>query len=188
MGTVLRFSAEGASAMILSDYEYAKFRAAYEAQVPIGRLWSALEEHSLSFRLESGYIQQGLPFSGESGAPFFDEFYIGDTSYFRYQRDSLPRYFGANFSPFNEYGDVLVTVGGEYAFPLWTTGAVLHRAYLYGAWDVSEVARTRDIVNRRLRGRLLLDHFTPTFDLGLKLETVLGTFVFSGSYLVDLVL
>ena len=48
--------------------------------------------------------------------------------------------------------------------------------------------RARDVIQRRLRGRLLLDHFTPTFDVGLKMDTVLGTFTLSISYVVDLVL
>lgn len=194
-GSVLRFSAEGSSALILSQYEFAKFRAGYEAVVPLRRIWSVFGEHALSFRVEAGYIQQGLPGSGvESGAPFFDEFYVGDTSYFRYQRYSLPRYYGLNFAPFNEYGDILITFGGEYNFPLWTGGsAILYRAYIYGAVDVTEVARSRDVraaieADRALRGRLFLDHFTPTFDVGLKLDTVIGTFTLSGSYAVDLVL
>jgi outer membrane protein insertion porin family len=188
-GSVLRFSAEGSSALLLSDYEYAKFRASYEALVPLRRLWNALREHALSLRLEAGYIQSGLPFGAESGAPFFEEFYVGDSSYFRYQRQSLPRYFGLNFAPFNEYGDILFTGGTEYDFPILTGGtSLLYRAYLYGAVDVTEVARARDVIQRRLRGRLLLDHFTPTFDVGLKMDTVLGTFTLSISYVVDLVL
>lgn len=189
-GTVLRFSAEGASAMILSNYEFAKFRASYEAVVPLKRLWRLLAEHSLSFRMEAGYIQQGLPSPGvESGAPFFDEFYVGDTSFFRYGRTSLPRQFGMNFAPLAQYGDVLITLGGEYNFPLWTFGsAVLYRAYLYAACDITEVARARDVAARRLEGRLFLDHFQPTLDVGLKMDTLIGTFIFSGSYAVDLVL
>jgi outer membrane protein assembly factor BamA len=188
-GTLLRFSAEGASAIILSDYEFAKFRAGYEAQVPLKSLWRLLGDHALSVRLDAGYVQQGLPFLGESGAPFFDEFYVGDTSYFRFQRNSLPRQMGLNLAPFNEYGDVLISFGSEYDFPLYTTGAtLLYRAYIYAAFDVTEVTRARDVASRRLRGRLLLDHFTPTFDVGLKLDTLLGTFTFSGSYMVDLVL
>ncbi|MBI5498397.1 MAG: BamA/TamA family outer membrane protein [Deltaproteobacteria bacterium] len=188
-GSVLRFAAEGSSALLLSDYEYAKFRAGYEALLPLRRLWSPLAEHALSLRLEAGYIQSGLPTGGESGAPFFEEFYVGDTSYFRYQRNSLPRYFGMNFAPFNEYGDALFTVGGEYDFPIVSSGSsFLYRAYLYGAWDVTEVTRVRDVTARRLRGRLFLDHFTPTFDAGIKLDTLIGTFTFSGSYAVDLIL
>ncbi|MEW5854412.1 MAG: BamA/TamA family outer membrane protein [Myxococcota bacterium] len=187
-GTALRFSAEGSAAMILSEYEYAKFRAGFDGQIPIKRIHRWLGEHALSVRIEGGYIQQGLPVQGESGAPFFDEFYVGDTSYFRYQRNSLPRQVGVNFAPFNEYGDVLISMGSEYDFPLWTEGRIFHRAYLYAAVDVTEVTRARDVAARRVRGRLFLDHFTPTFDVGLKLDTSIGVFTFSGSYAVDLVL
>ena len=188
-GSVLAFSAEGSSALILSNYEYAKFRANYQAWPPLGRLWSRLSEHSFSLRVGAGFILAGVPAGGESGAPFFDEFYVGDTSYFRYRRNSLPRYYGLNFAPFNEYGDVLFTAGTEYAFPIVTegTGAV-YRAYIYGALDVTEVTRAKDVLGGNVRGRLLLDHFTPTFDAGFKLETVLGTFTISGSYAVDLIL
>ncbi len=94
-----------------------------------------------------------------------------------------------NFAPFNEYGDILITTGAEYDFPILTGGSsLLYRAYVYGAFDVTEVTRARDVIQRRLRGRLLLDHFTPTFDVGLKLDTVLGTFTLSASYVVDLIL
>lgn len=188
-GTAIRFSAEAASALILSDYEYAKFRAAYHALLPLSRLWSKLKEHAFSLRLEGGLVLAGLPYGGESGAPFFDEFYVGDTSYFRYGRNSLPRYFGLNFSPFNEYGDVLLSGGLEYALPLVTEGeGALYRAYLYGAFDVTEVTRARDVITGNLTGRPILDHFTPTFDAGFKVETVVGTFAFSLSYAVDLAL
>ncbi len=177
-GSNLFVGAELSTALLLSAYEYSRFHLVYDQYIP------TFLHHSLSLRLDLGVVQPGVARGNRSGAPFFEAYYIGDYSFFRRNRNSLPRQLGLNLSAFSTYDDILASLTASYAYPLHVGGTVFYRSYIYAAVNVAEGTTLREVQGLDPGD----DRFPVTFDAGLKFDTVAGSFVISASYLVDLVL
>jgi len=175
-GFNLFIGVEVSSMILLSTYEYSRYHLTYEQYIP------TFENHSFSLRLDLGVIQPGVAHDNTSGAPFFEAYYIGDYSYFRRNRNSLPRQLGLNLSAFSTYDDILGSVNVAYAYPLFVGGDYFYRGYVYAAVNLAEGTTVREIQGLDPGD----DRFPVTFDTGLKFDTVAGSFVISASYLVDL--
>jgi outer membrane protein assembly factor BamA len=176
-GTNVYVGAQLASALLGSAYEYGRYHLSYEQYIPT---WAS---HSFLLRFDFGIIQAGVARGNTAGAPFFEAYYIGDYSFFRRSRNSLPRQLGLNLSAFSTYDDILGSVTVEYAYPLLLSNGPFYRIYAYLAVNVSEGTTLREI-----RGiDPASNQFPITFDGGLKFDSVAGSFVLSASYLVDLV-
>ncbi|MBN2359054.1 MAG: BamA/TamA family outer membrane protein [Deltaproteobacteria bacterium] len=175
-GSNLFLGVELSSVILLSAYEYSRYHLTYEQYIP------TFAHHSFSLRFDLGVIQPGVARGNNSGAPFFEAYYIGDYSYFRRNRNSLPRQLGLNLSAFSTYDDILGSLNVGYAFPLFIGGDHFYRIYLYAAVNLAEGTTMREIQGLDPGD----DRFPVTFDTGLKFDTVAGSFVISASYLVDL--
>jgi outer membrane protein assembly factor BamA len=177
-GSQLFVGAELSSSLLLSAYEYSRFHVMYEQFIP------TFAHHSCALRLDLGLIQPGVARGNRSGAPYFEAYYIGDYSYFRRTRNSLPRQLGLNLSAFSTYDDLLGSLTASYAYPVQLGGDLFYRTYVYAAVNVAEGTTLREIQGLDPAD----DRFPVTFDAGIKFDTVAGSFVVSASYLVDLVL
>ncbi|MEM6369040.1 MAG: BamA/TamA family outer membrane protein [Myxococcota bacterium] len=172
-GDQLAFGIELGTSLLGSDYEFSKYTGS-------GAL--ALEPfpaHSLVFRAEAGLIQ--------GQAAFFDQFFIGDHTYFAFGRDSLPRAVQLNFSEANDYDDLLLGGGVEYALPLYQGRSGIYRIYLYAGVE-AVVTASLDEVQEDPSGRSTGGLFPMSFDLGLKMDTLLGAFTLSSAYIAELFL
>ncbi|MFH1809574.1 MAG: BamA/TamA family outer membrane protein [Pseudomonadota bacterium] len=177
-GSQLFVGAEFSSTLLLSAYEYSRFHLMYEQYIP------TFAHHGFSLRLDLGVIQPGVARGNRSGAPYFEAYYIGDYSFFRRTRNSLPRQMGLNLSAFSTYDDLLGSLTASYAYPIQLGGDLFYRTYVYAAINLSEGTTVREIQGLDPGD----DRFPVTFDAGIKFDTVAGSFVVSASYLVDLVL
>jgi len=153
-----------ASKLVGSDYEFSRYllqaETAYELfRIPL-RLQTAL-----------GAVQ--------GNAPFFDRFYGADYSYFAIG-PALGRAMELNFSTDSRYDAFLFMGGLEYAIPLWTGGAApFHRAYVaLGARYVWSSATLGG-------GRTTFSTIPFSFDVALRLDTVIGSFNLSLGYALD---
>ncbi|NJK89288.1 MAG: BamA/TamA family outer membrane protein [Myxococcales bacterium] len=172
-GSSLELSVEVGTSLLGSDYEFSKY---------FGRGLVAFEPsagHSLVLRAAAGLIQ--------GRTPFFNQFFIGDFTYFAFGRDSLPRPVGLNFSEHNDYDDLLLSGGVEYAVPVHRGRSFVYRVYLYGGFEAVATA-SLDEIQEDPTGRGAGGFFPLSFDAGLKLDTDLGTFTFSLAYLLELAL
>lgn len=177
-GAQLFVGAELSSAMLFSSYEFSRYHLSYEQYIPT---WAM---HSFSLRLDLGAVQPGQAQGNVSGAPFFAAYYIGDYSFFRRNRNSLPRQMGLNLSAFSTYDDLLASLTLSYAYPIHLHGSMFYRIYIYASVNVSEGTTLRELQGVDVAD----DRFPVTFDAGLKFDTAAGAFVLSTSYLLDLVL
>jgi len=137
------------------------------------------EKHSLIVRVIGGLVQ------GQT--PFFNQFWASDYAYFAVGRHSLPRAVQLNFSPANDYRDLLVSVGTEYVVPFHEGGDFLYRAFFFGGIDVTATA-SLDEVQEAPTGRGTGGYFPVSFDAGLKFDTAVGNFTLSIAYLANLIL
>lgn len=177
-GAQVKLAAEFSSAVLFSAYEYSRYHLHYEQFIPT---WAM---HSFSLRLDLGAVQAGQAQGNTAGAPFFAAYYLGDYSFFRHNRNSLPRQLGLNLSAFSSYDDLLASLSITYAYPIYMHGRFFYRVYVYTSVNVSEGTTLRE-----LRGLDPGDdRFPVTFDAGFKFDTAAGAFVLSSSYLLDLVL
>lgn len=172
-GGRVALSVEMGSKILASTYEFSKYT---------GDLQLAFEPitgHALSLRAFGGVIQ------GQT--PFFNQFFVRDYAYFALGRSALPRALQVNFSELNDYDDLILSVGGDWHLPIGGGGAVLYRAYVYAGVDLSATASLDELQEDR-SGRGASGRVPLSFDVGLKLDTFLGRFTVSGSYVADLVL
>jgi len=176
-GSLVYVGVELSSTLLASAYEYSRYHLSYEQYIP------TFADHSFSLRLDLGGIQPGVARGNTSGAPFFEAYYIGDYSFFRRNRNSLPRQLGLNVSAFSTYDDLLGSLTVSYAWPVYVGGDVFYRVYVYGSGNISEGTTARELQGLDPAD----DRFPVTFDAGLKLDTIAGSFVISASYLWDLV-
>jgi len=170
-GWNLTLSFEVGSQLLGSDYEFSKY---------FGQGLVAFEPapgHSLVLRAVGGLIQ------GQT--PFFNQFFIGDFTYFAAERDSLPRAVELNFSEHNDYDDLLIGAGAEYAIPLFRGGDFLYRLYLYTGAEAVATA-SLDEVQEDPRGRGTGGYLPLSFDVGLKMDTYIGSFTLSLAYILEL--
>lgn len=170
-GWSLTLSFEVGTRLLGSDYEFSK----YFGQGSVA--FEPRPEHSLVLRAAAGLIQ------GQT--PFFNQFFIGDFTYFAAGRDSLPRAVELNFSEHNDYDDLVVGGGAEYAIPVAGGGRFLYRLYLYGgaeAWATASLDEAQEDPTGRGTG----GYFPLSFDVGLKMDTYIGSFTLSLAYIFEL--
>ena len=172
-GHRLALGIETSTALIGSSYDFTKYTA--EAQIA----FATNEEQALSLRLFAGFIQ--------GRAPFYSQFFFRDHAHFAIGEDSLPRVLGVNFSPANDYDDLIVSTGADYSFLLQRGSDFLYRTYLYLGAELTAAA-SLDELQEDLDGRGIGDRFPLSFDLGLRLDTDIGNFTFSVAYVLDLFL
>lgn len=172
-GLLLTATAEVGTSLLGSDYEFSKYFADFSIA------FEPFRGHSLSLKAVGGLVQ------GQT--PFFNQFFIGDHTYFAFGRDSLPRVVHLNFSEHNDYDDLLLGGGAEYALPLHRGRGFFRRVYLYGGIEAVATA-SLDELQEDPTGRNIGGFFPLSFDVGLKLDTFAGTFTLSSAYIVELIL
>lgn len=172
-GLRLNAAAEVGTSLLGSDYEFSKYFAEFQMA------FEPVPGHSLLLRSAAGLVQ------GQT--PFFNQFFIGDFTYFAVDRDSLPRAVQLNFSEHNDYDDLLLAGGVEYAIPLYRGNGFFYRVYLFGGIEAVATA-SLDELQEDPSGRNTGGFFPISFDLGLKLDTVAGTFTLSSAYILELIL
>lgn len=156
-----------------STYEFSKYTFDLEFA------FSPIERHSLVLRAFGGLIQ------GQT--PFFNQFFVRDFMHFALGTKALPRLGQVNFSSFNDYDDLILSGGAEYAIPFTSGNDVLYRAFLYGGVNVAATSSLGEI-QEDPSGRGPSGRLPVSFDLGVKLDTYIGHFTLSLAYVVDLVL
>lgn len=170
-GTRLALAVEVGTQLLGSTYEFSKYTGELQHALPVfGR-------HSLILRLFGGLIQ------GQT--PFFNQFFVADHAYMALGRPALPRSVQLNFSPHNDYDDLVISGGAEYAVPLIEGGDLLYRLFLYGGVDLSATASLEEL-QEDARGRGTGRYVPVSFDFGVKLDTWLGNFRISGAYVFNL--
>lgn len=161
------------SKILASSYEFSKYTAELELA------FSPFDVHALRLHATTGLVQ--------GRTPFFNQFFARDHLAFAAGTDALPRVYELNFSPDNDYDDLLLAGGIDYNVPLVSGGDWLYRAFVYAGVDAAATASLdelqEDASGRGARGRLPI-----SFDLGVKFDTFIGHFTLSAAYLVDLVL
>ena len=150
-----------------SDYEYSKYVMDYNYYLP------GIKDHSLRLRFTGGLIQD------KDVCPFFNKFFRGDYAFFHPGKYSLPRAMDLNFSEISSeirYDRFVISMGLDYNIPIWYRGNILYRGFAYFALDLTHTGS-------------IDDKFVPppSFDLGLKLDTMVGVFTLSVSYVLDVV-
>jgi outer membrane protein insertion porin family len=172
-GARVALSVETGTRLIGSSYEFTK----YTADVQLA--FAPVLGHALSLTAFGGVVQ------GQT--PFFNQFFLMDHAYFAWGRDALPRAIETNFSESNDYDDLVVSVGADYSVPLSAGEGFLQRSFVYAGVDASATAsldeRQEDGTGRGTGGA-----FPVSFDLGLRLDTLVGRFTISLSYGLELVL
>jgi outer membrane protein assembly factor BamA len=163
---------EAGTKLIGSSYEFSKYFAEAQQAFLIG------DSHSLIIRAFGGLVQ------GQT--PFFNQFFISDYAYFAIGRDSLPRAVQLNFSESNDYDDLIFSTGADYSIPIQEGGDLLYRTYVFGGIDIS-VTASLDEVQEDETGRGTGGQVPLSFDAGVKLDTWIGNFTVSLSYMLDLV-
>jgi len=142
------------SRLVGSSYEYSRYLL--QAESGFGLLGRRL-------RL------QALVGAAQGDAPFFERFYAADLSYFAVG-PALGRALELNFSSDARYDAFAAMAGAEYAIPLWSRGAFLHRGYLaLGARAVFSSASLGG-------GRTHASRWPVSFDAALRIDTPIGTF------------
>lgn len=172
-GARVVLAVETGTRLIGSSYEFSKYTA--QAQIA----FMPFDAHSLSLHAFAGLVQ--------GTTPFFNQFFGSDHAYFAFGRDSLPRGIGVNFSESNDYDDIIGSAGIDYSVPLQRGGGFLFRTYVYGGLDVS-VTASLDERQEDPSGRGTGGYVPLSFDIGLRLDTLIGNFTVSVAYVLDLVL
>ncbi len=179
-GHHLSLFGEAGLRMLGSDYAYGKF-------VARGSQWFPLP-HGHVLRLE-GFL--GV-IAGD--APLYDRFYVGDFSDLipdrvldlAVDRRAAPNFFGTTIGEVR-YGTFAARAQAEYRIPLYRGRRAIYGIDLFGAAGLYAVATDREFTEpaRGYSGvhRVPID---TTFNLGLRVDTSVGGFVFGTSTLVGL--
>lgn len=171
-GMRLEASVELGTSLLGSDYEFSKYFADFAVA------FEPFRGHSLVLKMVGGLIQ------GQT--PFFNQFFIGDFTYLAIGRPALPRAVQLNFSEYNDYDDLLLGGGLEYALPLHRGPGFFRRVYVYGGIEAVATS-SLDELQEDPSGRQAGGFFPMSFDVGLKMDTYVGTFTLSTAYIIGLV-
>jgi outer membrane protein insertion porin family len=163
------------------DYGYTK------VQLKASRWWKLPWDHVARLQLDYGAIT--------GNAPFFEKFYVGDFTDLlpdrvldlTFDRRNAPNYFNTDIVEVR-YGDYALKVQGEYRIPLYRGHRSVYGVDLFGVAGVYGVASSRDLTDppRGYHGirKVPID---LTFNVGLRIDTSAGGFVFAFSNLLGLV-
>lgn len=164
-----------------SDYRYTKL------QVRASRWWTLWRRHVARLEVYGGAV------SGD--APFFEKFYVGDFTDLlpdrvldlNPDRRPAPNFLGTDVVEVR-YGDYAAKVQGEYRIPIYRGSRAVYGVDFFGAAGVYGVASARDLRDppRGYSGlaRLPVD---LTFNLGLRIDTNAGGFVFAFSNILGFI-
>jgi outer membrane protein assembly factor BamA len=163
------------------DYGFTKL------QLRASRWWTLPWNHVARLELNYGAIT--------GSAPFFEKFYVGDFTDFlpdrvldlTFDRRTAPNLLGTDIAEVR-YGDYAAKIQGEYRIPLYRGHRSVYGIDLFGAAGIYAVAAYRDLTDppRGYEGlrKIPID---LTFNLGFRIDTHAGGFVFAFSNLVGLV-
>ena len=174
------FEVELSTEVFGSDYEFSKFKLSHDIYFPLGR------GHSLRLGLFAGLIM------GE--APFFNQFFVGDFSAF------VPsRVLELNFSHQQpsllettleemRYEDLAASIGLEYSIPLYRGSGFFYGVNGFLGLGVFALASREDLRTdpKGYEGYQVVP-MDLTADLGVKVDTEFGLFVFSLANLFRLI-
>ena len=180
-GSYVSVTGDTALAPIAGDYGFTKL------QIRGSRWWTLPWNHVARLELNFGAI------TGD--APFFEKFYVGDFTDFlpdrvldlNFDRRRAPNLLGTDISEVR-YGDYAAKIQLEYRIPVYRGHRAVYGIDFFGAAGIYGVAGYRDIVEppRGYSGfsKIPVD---LTFNLGFRIDTHAGGFVFAFSNLVGLV-
>jgi len=163
-----------------SDYGFTKL------QIGASRWWTLPWNHVARLELDYGGIT--------GNAPFFEKFYVGDFTDLlpdrvldlNFDRRRAPNYLKTDIVEVR-YGDYAAKVQGEYRIPIYRGHRSIYGVDFFGAAGVYGVATYRDLTDpaRGYTGfrRVPID---LTFNLGFRIDTSAGGFVFAFSKLLGL--
>jgi outer membrane protein insertion porin family len=171
-GHRLRLSVELGSQLLGGSYEFSKYLLQWAQLLPAHR--------THAFRLDASF---GLI---QGDTPFFNKFFFGDTSFFSLRYRAVPRALGLNFSKESFYDEVLFSTGLEYALPIPRMTGPANRGYLFFATNATYTASIAETLGQK--DRPWGSGWSLSFDLGVKLDTVIGFFTFSVAYVLDVFL
>jgi outer membrane protein assembly factor BamA len=162
------------------DYGYTK------VQLKASRWWKMPWDHVVRLQLDYGAIT--------GNAPFFEKFYVGDFTDLlpdrvldlTFDRRNAPNYLNTDIIEVR-YGDYALKVQGEYRIPLYHGHRSVYGIDLFGAVGAYGVASSRDLTDPPSGyhgfGKVPVD---LTFNLGFRIDTSAGGFVFAFSNLLGL--
>ncbi len=174
----------GWNASLLADLATPAFGSSYgftKLQLRASRFWPLPWRHVARLDLFGGAVW-GDP-------PFFEKFYVGDFTDLlpdrvldlNPDRRPAPNFLGTDIAEVR-YGDYAAKVQGEYRVPLYRGHRAVYGVDLFGAAGVYAVAASRDLLDPP-RGYTGLQQIPVdlTFNLGLRIDTNAGGFVFAFS-------
>jgi len=169
-----------ALAPVGGDYNFSKL------QIRASRWWTLPWNHVARLELNYGAVT--------GNAPFFEKFYIGDFTDLlpdrvldlNFDRRTAPNFLKTDIVEVR-YGDYAAKIQGEYRIPIYRGHRSVYGVDLFGAAGVYGVASYRDITDppRGYHGfrKVPID---LTFNLGFRIDTSAGGFVFAFSNLLGL--
>jgi outer membrane protein insertion porin family len=180
-GSYISVVADTALAPIGGDYGFTKL------QIKASRWWTLPWNHVLRLELNYGAI------TGD--APFFEKFYVGDFTDLlpdrvldlNFDRRRAPNFLRTDISEVR-YGDYAAKFQLEYRVPIYRGHRSVYGIDFFGAAGIYGVAGYRDITDppRGYSGfrKIPVD---LTFNLGFRIDTHAGGFIFAFSNLVGLI-
>jgi outer membrane protein assembly factor BamA len=180
-GSYVSVVGDTALAPLGSDYGFTKL------QIGVSRWWTLPWSHVARLELDYGAVT--------GNAPFFEKFYVGDFTDLlpdrvldlNFDRRRAPNYLKTAIAEVR-YGDYAAKVQGEYRIPIYRGHQSIYGIDFFGAAGVYGVATYRDLTDPARGyhglGRVPID---LTFNLGFRIDTSAGGFVFAFSNLVGLV-
>jgi outer membrane protein insertion porin family len=163
------------------DYGFTKL------QLRASRWWTLPWNHVVRLELNYGAVT--------GHAPFFEKFYVGDFTDLlpdrvldlNFDRRAAPNYLSTDIAEVR-YGDHAAKLQGEYRIPIYRGHRAVYGIDLFAAAGVYGVATSRDLTDppRGYRGlrRIPID---LTFNLGFRIDTHAGGFLFAFSNLIGLI-
>jgi outer membrane protein insertion porin family len=179
-GTYFSIVGDTALAPLGGDYFYSKL------QIRASRWWTLPWNHVARLELNYGAV------TGNS--PFYEKFYVGDFTDLlpdrildlNFDRRTAPNFLRTDIAEVR-YGNYAAKVQGEYRIPLYRGHRSIYGVDFFGAAGVYGVASYRDLTDppRGYSGlrRVPID---LTFNLGVRIDTSAGGFMFAFSNLLGL--
>jgi outer membrane protein assembly factor BamA len=180
-GTLINVGAELSLAPLGSDYAYQRL------EVAASRYFHLPWQHVLSVDAFAGAI------GGD--APFFEQYYVGDLTDFRphrllglnFDRRPAPNFLGTSIQEVR-YADYAAKLSSEYRVPLFRGSRSVYGIDLFTSFGIYGLANDEVLLRppRKYRGleRIPVD---LTANLGVKMDTSAGGFVFALSSVIGFV-
>ncbi|MDD5307950.1 MAG: BamA/TamA family outer membrane protein [Deltaproteobacteria bacterium] len=179
-GARTAFDVELSTEVLGSDYEYSKFTLAYDHHFPLR------SGHSIKLHLFAGLIM--------GDAPFFDQFFVGDFSAFVPARvlemnfsHLAPSVLGTTIKEMR-YEDLAGSIGLEYSLPFYRGQGFFYAVNGFVGLGVFALCSREDLrTDPKGYTGFQVVPMDLTADLGVRVDTEIGLFVFSFANLVRLI-